>query len=387
MFSFGTGFPGPALASTWRRLIGLLQQVSKFAGPLFLASFLALGWLRRKYDQIDKSCDPEKGEGRDEAKNVRRGSTEPPSKRPRVEDDEEEDFASEECTVRTSDEFYCDHDSTWEAEEDQQATRRPSRSYKFSRFQNAARDMQNYRHGYKYGRRRESSASQDDMLNLNFYLGKQPSLPDNVYINDFHKHWFGDYDSLESVHSFIQWLFPLEEQGMNHMARTLTKAEIQEFLQSQPAKENLLKSYKLMLDFYGIELCNEETGEVKRANNWRARFKNMNSRTHNNLRLTRILKCLGTLGYRHYQAPLVHFFLEETLINEELENVKESVLNYFVFAVLDKEERRKLVRFAFKNYKGKDEFVWCPKKIQIMWSRMDGKQNSNSCVVDLNDED
>lgn len=52
---------------------------------------------------------------------------------------------------------------------------------------------------------------------------------------------------------------------------------LQGFLENSTAKENLLKSYKLMLDFYGIELCDEKTGEVQRASNWRDRFNNLNT--------------------------------------------------------------------------------------------------------------
>jgi len=37
-----------------------------------------------------------------------------------------------------------------------------------------------------------------------------------------------------------------------------------------------VESYKLMLDFYGIRLVNESSGEVKRANNWEERFKDLN---------------------------------------------------------------------------------------------------------------
>ena len=44
--------------------------------------------------------------------------------------------------------------------------------------------------------------------------------------------------------------------------------------------------------------------------------------------------------------------------------VKESVLNYFLFAVLNRAQRRELVHFAFWNYKPREEFIWCPKKIQ-----------------------
>ncbi|XP_030584653.1 opioid growth factor receptor-like [Archocentrus centrarchus] len=142
-----------------------------------------------------------------------------------------------------------------------------------------------------------------------------------------------------------------------------------DFRNNSTAKKHLLESYKLMLDFYGIELCDGETGEVRRAQHWQDRFNNLNSHTHNSLRITRILKCLGNLGYPHYQAPLVHFFLEETLVNGHLPSIRDSVLSYFIFAVLDKSQRRNLIKYAYMNYEPKDEFVWCPKKIQMLWSR------------------
>ncbi|XP_045547749.1 opioid growth factor receptor-like isoform X2 [Salmo salar] len=178
------------------------------------------------------------------------------------------------------------------------------------------------------------------------YAGNNKMI--GIYIEDFHNNW----------------LFPLQERGMNNQAKELTKKEIEAFLEDETAKKRLVKSYKLMLDFYGIQLSNDTTGEVQRANNWRNRFDNMDRHTHNNLRITRILKCLVTLGFPHYQAPLVHFFLEETLVKGNLYNVKESVLNYFIFAVRDKQQRRELVNYAYKNYEPKHEFVWCPKKIQ-----------------------
>uniref|UniRef100_A0A3Q2CMN6 Opioid growth factor receptor (OGFr) conserved domain-containing protein n=1 Tax=Cyprinodon variegatus TaxID=28743 RepID=A0A3Q2CMN6_CYPVA len=221
---------------------------------------------------------------------------------------EEDDFAGDEYRVDRADEFYCGYDSTWETKE-----------------------------------------------------------KESVKINEFHQYWYGKYEKLERVHTFIQWLFPLQEPGMNYQAKTLTKEEIQEFLDSEKAKQNLLRSYKLMLDFYGIELKDEKTGDVQRASNWRERFQNLNCHKHNNLPITRILKCLGTLGYPKFQYPLVRFFLEETLVKGELPNVKDSALSYFVFAVLSKQERRKLLRFAFQHYEPKEEFVWCPKKVQNVW--------------------
>ncbi|KAK3536903.1 hypothetical protein QTP86_027084, partial [Hemibagrus guttatus] len=150
-----------------------------------------------------------------------------------------------------------------------------------------------------------------------------------VYIDDFHKHWFGDYHNLEYVHSYIQWLFPIQEKGLNFASRELSlteiKASIELFCEDEEMKKRLLTSYKLMLDFYGIQLVNEDTGEVRRAENWRDRFENLNRSMPSSV------------------SPLVHFFLVETLVNERLPRVKKSALDYFMFAVLDKTERKNLI--------------------------------------------
>ncbi|CAB1314779.1 unnamed protein product [Coregonus sp. 'balchen'] len=273
--------------------------------------------------------------------------------------------------VEDTDEYYCMYDSTWEDHPNEETSeRRTQHSKKFKRFRSAARDMQKYRRDYPEQRSNLyfGGQQQDDMPNLQFYRGHIPSSPDGVFIEDFHNKWHRKYSKLEEVHSYIQWLFPLQEPGMNYQAKELTKKEIKAFREDGTAKQRLVTSYKLMLDFYGIELSNDITGEVKRANNWRERFDNLERNTHNNLRITRILKCLGTLGFPHYQAPLVRFFLEQTLVKGKLYNVKESALNYFIFAVIDKQKRRNLVKYAYAHYEPKHEFVWCPKTIQSIFS-------------------
>ncbi|KAK9966495.1 hypothetical protein ABG768_003603, partial [Culter alburnus] len=215
----------------------------------------------------------------------------------------------------------------------------------------------------------------DSFYNLEFYRGKINSSPDDVHIDEFHQQWKGRYDWLEDCHSYIQWLFPIQEPGMNWRAHVLSKKEIKLFRKDEEVKRKLVESYKLMLDFYGIRLVDETTGEVERADNWEERFSNLNRYSHNNLRITRILKCLGTLGLKHYQAPLVRFFLHETLEKKQLKRVKQSVLDYFMFTVLDKSERRKLVRFAFKHFKPREQFVWGPKK--RLSSEVDIKKEEN----------
>ncbi|XP_045561745.1 opioid growth factor receptor-like protein 1 isoform X1 [Salmo salar] len=290
--------------------------------------------------------------------------------------------------IEDTDEYYCMYDSTWEDHPSEETSeRRTKHSNKFNRFRSAARDMQKYRHDYpgQGSNLYFGGQQQDDMPNLQFYRGQIPSSPDGVFIEDFHNKWHRKYSKLEEVHSYIQWLFPLQEPGMNYQAKELTKKEIEAFLEDGTAKQRLVTSYKLMLDFYGIELSNDITGEVKLANNWRERFDNLERNTHNNLRITRILKCLGTLGFPHYQAPLVRFFLEQTLVKGKLYNVKESALNYFIFAVIDKQERRNLVKYAYAHYEPKHEFVWCPKTIQSIFRGETFPDDENP--IDLKQDD
>lgn len=290
----------------------------------------------------------------------------------------------------------CEYDSTWDTESDgddpagESQTRRscPDKNksawtlvtwHHTPRNMRAAKDMQNYRRGYP--NLTDDECSEDKMNNLQFYLNKFPSAPDDVYIESFLKEWKNDYKRLERVHSYIQWLFPLREPGVNYMASELTKKEIEAFKKNEDAKKRLVESYELMLGFYGMRLVNKETGEVKRADNWKERFGNLERNMHNNLRITRILKSLGELGFEHYQAPLVRFFMEETLVKKTLGSVKRSVLDYFLFAVLDKQKRQELVRFAFLHFEPKDKFVWCPRKIQKQFrkaeKRADGVGNAD----------
>lgn len=82
--------------------------------------------------------------------------------------------------------------------------------------------------------------------------------------------------------------------------------------------------------------------------------------SHNHLRITRILKSLGELGLERYQAPLVRFFLEETLVRRELPAVRRSALDYFVFTVRCPRQRRALLRFAWAHFRPRRLFVWAP---------------------------
>ncbi|CAI9572824.1 unnamed protein product, partial [Staurois parvus] len=151
-----------------------------------------------------------------------------------------------------------------------------------------------------------------------------------------------NYDKLEHNHNYIQWLFPLRECGLNQHATPLHKKEIEE-MKTDRVMRNLLEAYKLMLGFYGLHLKNEDTGEVCRAENWKERYANLNNHTYNNLWITRILKCLGELGFEHFQAPLVQFFLKETLCSRPIRERKKERIR--LFHVL-REGQKKTSRFG-----------------------------------------
>ncbi|KAJ1150789.1 hypothetical protein NDU88_003578 [Pleurodeles waltl] len=228
----------------------------------------------------------------------------------------------------------------------------------------AAKDLYKYRHQYQQNYK--DLRGQNDLCNLRFYLNKIPLKPDGVYIEEILSKWKGDYDKLEHNHTYIQWLFPLREQGLNFYAKELTTYEIEEFKKTKEAIKKFMLAYKMMLEFYGIKLT-DKNGNITRAANWQDRFQHLNESQHNYLRITRILKSLGELGYESFKVPLVKIFLQEALVENTIPNIKQSALEYFVYTIRDRRERRKLLRFARRHYHPPEHFIWgppCKRKIE-----------------------
>lgn len=132
-----------------------------------------------------------------------------------------------------------------------------------------------------------------------------------------------DFNKLESIHNYIQWLFPLTDRSSaNWNAPVLTQADIEIFRSSEVIRENLLRSFNRMMSFYGFEIVQQDDAALpeeafpdpvnprgtnpvflnksvdfpERASNWLTRG------NHNFLRLTRIMKSLKLAnldGYAH----------------------------------------------------------------------------------------
>ena len=104
--------------------------------------------------------------------------------------------------------------------------------------------------------------------------------------------------ALEYHHDYIQILFPLPEGSpFNPSAPIIDKATFREFRQSKELHDQLLKSLKRMLSFYGFEICTALGVKVIPAPNFQSASKNWVKKfNHNHLRITRILRSLRVLG-------------------------------------------------------------------------------------------
>ena len=115
-----------------------------------------------------------------------------------------------------------------------------------------------------------------------------------------------DWDdrSLEAVHDYIQWLFPLpEESGFNPDAPVLTRDDMADLRRDPALQEAVRVSWQRMMAFYrmggltrpGASAADVDVPAVIRAH-W------MRPGDHNMLRISRILRCLALAGLAHEAA-------------------------------------------------------------------------------------
>ena len=64
----------------------------------------------------------------------------------------------------------------------------------------------------------------DEDPNVQFYARKIQSRPQGAFVDVLHATWDGQWERLERLHGYIQWLFPVfENAGMNWESSPLTK--------------------------------------------------------------------------------------------------------------------------------------------------------------------
>jgi hypothetical protein len=129
---------------------------------------------------------------------------------------------------------------------------------------------------------------------LDFYAGGKPD-DRGRFLRDIQE-W--PDERLESVHDFIQWMFPLlQPSGANPDAPVLDRETIMAFRSRPDLQANLETSFARMLRFYGLDLHPGPEVKIIRASNFAERSKNwLRPGNHNHLRITRILSSLRLLG-------------------------------------------------------------------------------------------
>ncbi|NMF58056.1 opioid growth factor receptor-related protein [Pseudanabaena yagii] len=135
---------------------------------------------------------------------------------------------------------------------------------------------------------------------LSFYRGESAN-PEGRKLEDI---WIWQRDRLENVHNYIQWLFPLPEPSkFSANAPILDESVIAAFLADKELRKNLYRSFKLLLDFYGLQcVTSQELGvQITKAANFDSRRQYwLRPMNHNHLRITRILRSLSLLGLKAY---------------------------------------------------------------------------------------
>jgi opioid growth factor receptor-like protein len=130
-----------------------------------------------------------------------------------------------------------------------------------------------------------------------------------------------DDAQLETVHDFIQWLFPLPERsGANPSAPILDAAAIGQFHRRPELRAALRRSLGRMLEFYGFECIGAaiaKSASFPGTSGW------LHPANHNHLRLTRILRSLRVLG--ETQAARALFEALSVIYDEERGSGRNSI--------------------------------------------------------------
>ncbi|XP_052785370.1 uncharacterized protein DDB_G0290685-like [Mya arenaria] len=199
---------------------------------------------------------------------------------------------------------------------------------------------------------------EEPKLNVEFYSNNIASKPYPGSTIEDMLEWKGDYKRLESGHSYIQWLFPIPEgPGLNYHAQALSEEEAKIIRNDDTMRDRVLQAYKMMLDFYGMELEDVNSGKVRRCEtNWKERFEHLNRSYHNYMRITRIIKSLGELGFEHLQRGLVRFIITEAVVTKELNRMNGDSVNFWIQAIKDEHDQSDMYMYWQETCENPESF-------------------------------
>ncbi|WWC85779.1 uncharacterized protein L201_000645 [Kwoniella dendrophila CBS 6074] len=195
--------------------------------------------------------------------------------------------------------------------------------------------------------------------NYLFYTNQIPCQPDGQKYDEWMKSSERDFIELEMNHGFVQWFFPIRERGVNPLAQPLEVHEIEEMKDNPDILNRLLRSYKMMLGFYGIDFNN---GKLSLSNDHKERLQNLRDHSHNLLRITRILKHLSEFpALQPHASTLVLFFTaihSEGLLSFQEGTMRGQSLDQWWSNCFRNEDERNAVRKIVRSRGGYGEKVW-----------------------------
>jgi hypothetical protein len=136
-----------------------------------------------------------------------------------------------------------------------------------------------------------------------FYRGERADAAGR-HLDDI---WEWSPAKLEETHDYIQWLFPLDQPSHVNPAAPIVTAETRRaFEWDDTMRDRLMRSFWLMLGFYGLEHRDTPDGPIvtrgaafaERSKVW------LQPGNHNYLRLSRIMKSMRLLGLEFEAAAL-----------------------------------------------------------------------------------
>jgi hypothetical protein len=163
-----------------------------------------------------------------------------------------------------------------------------------------------------------------------FYRGEQ-SDSRGRFLNDIQQQ---SLEGLETVHDYIQWMFPLKQPSLAHPgAPTLSICDIACFRADAALKRALLKSFAVMLNFYGLQITEgDEAIRVSSTHAFSIRRKVwLQPHNHNFLRITRILGSLTLLGCEPQALALFEWL--RNVYNQESTIIGSETLQYWSAAI------------------------------------------------------
>jgi hypothetical protein len=213
--------------------------------------------------------------------------------------------------------------------------------------------------------------------NVDFYAGRIPAPTHGGYIDEILKNWFGNYDLLEERHNYIQFLFPIRETGMSSVP-PLSKNESIEFQKSKELQAKLVQSFQLMLDFYGMQYVD---GVFGRSKEYKECYDNLNTSSHNYLRITRVLKCLGMCGLENLKKPWLKFLITEVFKNKVLTNTTSSLIRYWIPTLRNESDLEEVENYVkeltgkrvTRKWYDKEERTWANVSFPIKKDEEEGK--------------